>query len=84
MKMNKQVMFGSMILIIIATLLIHCVAPERPCSETCIGCSSYGEFIRDSWARITGYILITFAMAWTVCSIHNQGDKEYGKKEEKM
>jgi len=82
--MNKQVMFGSMILIIIAVLLIHCVAPEYPCSESCIGCQSIEEFIRDSWARLVGYILITFAIAWTVCSVHNQGVVEHGKKKEKM
>lgn len=81
--MNKTVVFTSVILIIIAVLLICCVAPEYPCSESCVGCQSIEEYIRDSWATYAGYIILTFVIAWTVCTDHT-GDKKHGKKEEEM
>ena len=83
--MNKSVFFPSVILIIIAVLLICYVAPESPCTESCVGCSSYAELISDSLARFTGYMLIMFVMAWTVHSCVNYTeDEKHGKKKEKM
>ena len=82
--MNKRVLFTSIILIIIAVSLICYVAPEYPCTESCVGCSRYGEFISDSLATFTGYMLIMFVMAWNVHNCVNYPeDKKHGRNNDK-
>lgn len=67
--MNKYGMASAVILIIIGVILIPTFSVAYPCSMSCVGCESIWELLHDTWAEVTGLLLILFGCMGFLASL---------------